>query len=174
MTQNYVGSDGQVSQPGWQISRGTLKRIVLRGVFLAGAIFVMTPSPPADAQNWFKCQDGYEMIKHSRQPKMACKKYIGEKTTNLRCPSTNFMGRRIGTRLRVTAGRDKCRGMVRIAGVTSYTDVNPLGCGPQGAGTAYKYKMDHHGTADKCVMFRYDGFFLRNGWVYTNHLVQTY
>lgn len=174
MTQKGVMSHRQVSLPGGQISRGKLKRIVLRGVFLAGAIFAMTSPPPADAQDWFKCREGYKMVVHRNGAKVACKRKIGDKTTNLRCPRTNFMGRRIGTSLRVTAGRDKCRGTLRIAGITSYTEVDPLDCGPQGTGTAYKYKMDHHGTADKCVMFRLDGFFLRNGWVYEPPKLQTY
>jgi hypothetical protein len=166
MTPKGVMSHGQVPLPGRQISSGMLKRIVLRGVFLVGATFAMTPPPPVDADPWFKCEPGYTFRANGAGTAAHCRKWIGDKTKNLRCPSTNFMGRRIGTTLRVKSGRDKCRGTLRIAGITNYTEVDPLDCGPQGAGTAYEYKMDHHGNADKCVMFRLDGFFLNNGWAF--------
>lgn len=145
--------------------------------FLVGAvIFVAAPlvlETSAKAQDWFKCAPGYNLTKHSRQDKVACRKYVGDKTTNIKCPAVNFMGRRIGTRPQVKSGKDKCRGTVTIGGISNHTEVEPLSCGPQGAGTAYRYTQNHHGNADKCVMFRLDGFFLRNGWVYSNRLIQT-
>ena len=164
MSQKDEISHEQVSLPGRQISRMMLKRIVLPGMFLVGMSFVMISPPPADADPWFKCEPGYEF--RARSNAAHCRKWIGDKTKDLKCPSITFMGRRIGTRLRVKAGRDKCRGTLKIAGITNHTEVDPLDCGPQGAGTAYKYKRDHHGNADKCVMFRLDGFFLNNGWAF--------
>ncbi len=170
MTHNGVISLGPISLSGREISRGMLKRIVLRGLLLVGVILAMTPPPPANADPWFKCEPGYTF--RARPNSAHCRKWIGDKTKNLRCPSTNFMGRRIGTSLRVKSGRDKCRGTLKIAGITNYTEVDPLDCGPQGAATAYKYKRDHHGNADKCVMFRLDGFFLNNGWAFKKPGIQ--
>ncbi len=148
----------------------------LKPFLLGAAFFVATPillETPAEAQDWFKCKDGYEMVVHRNRSKVACRMRV-DKTTNIKCPVVNFMGRRIGTRPQVKSGRDKCRGTLRIGGISNHTEVEPLSCGPRGGGTAYEYKQNHHGNADKCVMFRLDGFFVRNGWVYSYPGIQTY
>ena len=147
--------------------------------FLIGAvIFVASPllfETSAEAQDWFKCEDGYEMVVHSSRQKVACRYRVGDKTTNIKCPAVNFMGRRIATRPQVKSGRDKCRGTLTIGGISNHTEVEPLSCGNQGAGTAYRYTQNHHGNADKCVMFRLDGWFVRsNGYIYASPKYQTY
>lgn len=133
--------------------------VVALGLVFAAPAALTSLASPADAAPFFKCSSGYTFHLNSSRTGAHCRKKIPDNVKPINCPNVNLMGRRIGTFQQAKSGKDKCRGTVRIGGVSNSTEIDPANCN-----TGYAYKRNHQGRLDKCVK--------SGGWIYKAVTVQ--
>ena len=118
MSQKVVVSHSQVSIRGEEVASGKLKRILLGGVFIAGATLAFTglswtgPSLQT-AQAWWKCSPGsYGLQLRNNDTEVRCFRPARTETRGSTCPQARPPGvnTQVGTQRDVDAqgNRDKC------------------------------------------------------------------
>lgn len=113
----------------------------------------------ASALPYFKCTSGYTFDMNNAGTGSHCKKQIAPKVKPISCPHVKILGTSVGTFQVSKYGKDKCKGTLKVGGVTNSTEISPVAC-PSG----YSYKKNYAGNKDRCVK--------PGGWIFKAPTVQ--